>query len=48
MREGRIYCWNKETRRVTVFDIRDADIKDCPERVIQAFIENTQEAGNET
>jgi hypothetical protein len=46
--KGKIYCWNKATQRIAVVDIKDLDFRDCPERVIQAVIENKQEADDET
>ena len=38
--EGKLYCWNKATKKVAVIAIKDLDFKDCPECVIQALISN--------
>jgi hypothetical protein len=32
--EGKIYCWNKVTKKVAVIRMEDLDFKDCPECVI--------------
>jgi hypothetical protein len=40
--EGKVYCWNKATKKVAVVAIKDLEFKDCPEGVIQAIISNAE------
>ncbi|MDR0557937.1 MAG: hypothetical protein LBG43_08760 [Treponema sp.] len=36
--KDRIYCWNKETRKIAVVEVHDLDFKECPECVIEEII----------
>jgi hypothetical protein len=45
--EGKIYCWNKATRKIAVIDVKDVDFKDCPDCVIQAIVEYKREIKDE-
>jgi hypothetical protein len=38
--EGTVYCWNSATNKMAVIDVRDLDLKDCPECVVQAVVRN--------
>jgi hypothetical protein len=44
---GRVYCWNKTTKKVAVIAVKDLEFKDCPECVIQAIIANEKECADE-
>jgi hypothetical protein len=43
---GKIYCWNKATKKITVIDEKDVEFKDFPECVIRALMDCEQE-GND-
>lgn len=45
--EGKIYCWNKATEKISVIAVKDLEFKDCPERVIQAIIKGGETLNDE-
>jgi hypothetical protein len=45
--EGKMYCWNAETRKIAVVSVKDLEFKDCPDYVIRSIIEYAREANND-
>ena len=46
VRNGKFYCWNKETGKVNEICIREIDIKNCPAEVISDLLSLLDDQSN--